>query len=524
MAAAALYLRSSKDRSDVSIDTQRRALHELAVARGLVVVDEFADAVESGKDEDRPAFQRLMLALKNTARGWDHVLVLDTSRVARRRLIAMMFEADCQKRGVRILYKSLPESDPATDMVLRSVLQAFDEYHSLISRAKGLAGMAENVRQGWRAGGRAPRGYRLDYTATGAVRDGAPVLKSRLVVDDETAHQVQAYLRLRAQGQPRGTAIARLALPWPASSTQSMDWQALTYAGHTVWGMHAERQGGAALGGEKRRPRGQWQVQRGTHPALISEAEAEAILRQLEDGQQGRRLRASPLLLSGLIVAPDGQPWHSDGSGSYRLGKGRRLAAGRIEGVVLAQLGQDLASDHAVAILRAHFEALASGADPVDGRRLAGIEKRAATLATQISRTVDLAAQISDPAPVLRRVADLEHQRAQLLAELDALRTRQAAAGDAAAVTDGQMRLLLRGLLDSIESAAADEQTRDEARLALREVIERIEIDAQRKTPVLTVHYALQTGVNVASPRDVNQPPVVRWASPAVPLMSRRRA
>ena len=82
---ASLYLRSSKDRSDVSIDAQRRSLHELAVARGLVVVDEFVDAVESGKDDDRPAFQRLIHALKAQGRAWEYVLVLDTSRVARRR-------------------------------------------------------------------------------------------------------------------------------------------------------------------------------------------------------------------------------------------------------------------------------------------------------------------------------------------------------------------------------------------------------------------------------------------------------
>jgi len=103
-----LYLRSSKDRSDVSIDAQRRALHELAVTRGLVVVAEFVDAVESGKDEDRPAFQRLIAALKTPTRGWDHVLVLDTSRIARRRLIAMLFERDCDKFNVRLSYKSLP--------------------------------------------------------------------------------------------------------------------------------------------------------------------------------------------------------------------------------------------------------------------------------------------------------------------------------------------------------------------------------------------------------------------------------
>src|SRR3979411_1505574 len=89
---AVLYLRSSKDRSDVSIDAQRRALHELAAARGYIVVGEYADAVESGKDEDRPAFQAVLRALHEPMRDWTAVLALDTSRIARRRMIAMIFE------------------------------------------------------------------------------------------------------------------------------------------------------------------------------------------------------------------------------------------------------------------------------------------------------------------------------------------------------------------------------------------------------------------------------------------------
>jgi acetyl-CoA acyltransferase len=127
-----------------------------------------------------------------------------------------------------------------------------------------------------------------------------------------------------------------------------MDWQALTYAGHTVWGMHAERAAGATLGGEKRRPRDKWQVQRNTHQALISDDQAETILRQLEQGVQGRRLRASPLLLTGLLMKPEGQPWHSDGCGHYRAGRGRKVAAHRVESAVLGQLACDLASDKAV--------------------------------------------------------------------------------------------------------------------------------------------------------------------------------
>jgi hypothetical protein len=128
-------------------------------------------------------------------RAWNHILALDTARVARRQALAILFEEhECRRRGVRILYKSLPEADPITVMLLKSILQTMDEWHSLTSRAKGLAGMAENVRQGWRAGGRAPRGYRLQHEETGAIRDGQPVTKSKLVPGDD-ALLVCAYLQ-----------------------------------------------------------------------------------------------------------------------------------------------------------------------------------------------------------------------------------------------------------------------------------------------------------------------------------------
>ena len=53
MEKTAIYLRSSKDRSDVSIDAQRRQLQALANQKGFAIAIEYADAVESGKDDDR---------------------------------------------------------------------------------------------------------------------------------------------------------------------------------------------------------------------------------------------------------------------------------------------------------------------------------------------------------------------------------------------------------------------------------------------------------------------------------------
>jgi len=70
---AVTYLRSSKDRSDVSIDAQRRALAELAQTRGFTIVGEYADAVESGKDDDRPGFQSLITDIRAPGRKWDHI-------------------------------------------------------------------------------------------------------------------------------------------------------------------------------------------------------------------------------------------------------------------------------------------------------------------------------------------------------------------------------------------------------------------------------------------------------------------
>lgn len=128
---ACAYLRSSKDRHDLSLDAQRRALQDYAHAQGLAIVAECADAVESGKDDDRPGFQALLRELRDPARAWAVILALDTSRIARRRHLALIFEHEAEKSGVRILYKSVPDTDPITGMLLRSILQAMDEWHSL---------------------------------------------------------------------------------------------------------------------------------------------------------------------------------------------------------------------------------------------------------------------------------------------------------------------------------------------------------------------------------------------------------
>ncbi len=506
---AALYLRSSKDRNDVSIDAQRRALHELAIAHKLVVVHEFADAVESGKDEMRPGFIALREAVKNPRRGWSHLCVLDTSRVARKQLIAMAFEHDCERFAVKVLYKTLPDIDPIYANFMRSIMQAIDELHSMTSKAKGMAGMAENVHKGWRAGGSAPRGYSLEHVPTGAIRDGLPVMKSRLV-PNEDAQLVAAYLRGRAAGKSRMELVRQLGIPWKVDGLNGMEWMALTYAGHTVWGVHAERSAqGGYLGGEKRRPRSEWLVKRDTHPALISDAEAEFVLMQIERGRTRRTRKSNhPYLLTGLLVDGQGRPWHGEwdvrnDSGMYRLVHEKKVAAHRVDDPVLERILADLRAPETVDRLLQTLRGQMGEVQAPDGRAIAGKEKRLDALTRKISQLIDL--QLEAPTPetrlaYARSVEQSEAERALVARELEQLRADGQVQRDAQGLERRDVVALLDDLFARIKGGL-DADDLEKTKAALSGLVHRIELEPGADTLRICYQVEPLTGFNLASPR-----------------------
>ena len=515
MKRAALYLRSSKDRNDVSPDAQRRALIELAASRGETVVAEFVDSVESGKDKDRPGFQALIRAIHNPRRGWDTVLMYDTARLSRRREISIIFEeTDCRRNGVRVVYRSLPEMPALSELLLKSMMQAMDEYHSISSRERGLAGMAENVRKGWRAGGKAPLGYRLKRVDTGAAREGAAVTKSVLEPDPKTARLVTDYLQARAAGLPLAKAQEISGLTkTPKTTLIGVEWNALTYAGHTVWNVHAELTEDGYAGGSKRRPRSEWVIQRETHPALIREEDAELLLSRLQERAEARRDRKvvqrdrqSAALLGGRLVAPDGRKYWSEAD-RYRL-KGtpsRSIARGRIDEPVLTRVLDDLASgDFAAALLHGTRETLASEADLAAAEQLKG---QIAVYTARIAKLMDLASMMESQAPALRRIDDLETERAELQRQLEDVESKAAQARmmDQVTVEDVQ-----RELASIIELARDGDAGIGAAVMAL---VDRVELDPVSLDARL--HYRVSStttdrasvlsnpvsGVKVASPR-----------------------
>lgn len=509
---AACYCRSSKDRSDVSIDAQRRQLLEMAVARGYKVVADYSDAVESAKDDDRPAFQTMLRELRNPQRGWDTILVLDTARIARRRHLSIIFEEhECKRAGVKVIYKSLPESDPITEMLLKSILQAMDEWHSLTSKAKGLAGMAENVRQGYRAGGSAPKGYRLESIATGTMREGQPVTKSKLVLGDD-AMLVRAYLQARARGTPRARALQIIGQDWPVTTMIYIDRNALTYAGHTVWNRLAERpeKGGYVAGG-KYRPRDEWVIHRDTHEALITDEEAETILAAIEtkSGNYRDKPSAGTYLLTGLLVSPDGKRWHVDGEGFYRLGKGKRIKAAEVDRAVMECVQNDIASDPFAKAVLAHYQSIAQPENR--SKQAAKIAARIAELDKQTHRLADLLSKTTAPDALMRSIETMESERRSLAQQLETQKADEALNASLRSLTLTQVKTFL----GNIDLGSSPELIKD----ALTGIVDSVTLDPATFEARIQYKVTNITGDKLASPRRAELIP-----GSSVLIQHRRRA
>ena len=236
-----LYARSSKDGHDISPVTQLKELRAYAVKKGYRVAAERQDAAVSAND-DPPQLAATLQELKNPERGWSVIVALDSSRVARDMDLAGVISYEARKAGARLEYSKHPESgNPAMDMIRDSIMRGFDAYHSMVSKQKGLAGMRHNVEAGHRAGGRAPLGYVLKHTPTGATRDGKAVTKSRLVLDPVLAPRIKKYLALRAQYVARPDAVRLSGLKGrPITTLIGVERNALVYSGATIWNRYAE--------------------------------------------------------------------------------------------------------------------------------------------------------------------------------------------------------------------------------------------------------------------------------------------
>ncbi len=395
---AAIYCRSTKNEHGCSIIHQIKELEEYAEQKGLTVVRQYLDDTISGLSANRPGLSALLQDIQSPNRNWEQILIYDTSRLSRDNQMHFqtLFKIECDRYDITISYKTIPDSDPITEHLITTMLQATDAWFSMLSGKKGREAMIANALEGYWVGGRAPFGYDLQEIPVNKL--GKTVTKKRLILNKD-AKKMGEFLSRLAMGE-KGAVIAEdLNLGVSRGTINGWKWQALTYAGCLVWNKtnprEANKKGYKGKKG-KYRPIEEWIITPDCHEALISRSQAEVIMRQLKEG---RREIKSRFLLSGILKTPDGKVWHGNSDNrcvppkfSYRLktdtGGSKQISKDAIELPILKQIKNDLNNPLFVDLLFEEFQK--SQKESNFKSKLRANDKQIKTLKGQQQKIVDL--------------------------------------------------------------------------------------------------------------------------------------
>ena len=499
---AASYCRSSKDKAEIGLDTQRKELQKYAQANDLRIVAEFSDMEISGSLDEvsRPGLRKLLAAMAAPDRKWSVLLAVDTSRIARDPMLALYVQRECEKQNVELRYSKVNvDGKDAVGEMLLSQLRAFDRFHSRLSAEKGRAGLETNIANGHRAGGRAPLGYKLQHTDTGATRGGMPVRKSKLVPEPRTTKKVQVYLRQRAEGVRRNVAAKMARLDKEDASLIALERNALTYAGYTVWNQRKKHKPTREDNRKTMlwRPRAEWVVSpKPTHEALITREEAERVLagvdRENPKSHGFTARKPEQYLLTGLLFAPDGTAWQADGK-FYRNGpkaKSKRILRAAADQLVVDRVASEIHSEPFVTKL---VQAAHGMADAVEDRP-AVLDKALRSVEASLRHVADAIAERGLEGSLRNKLDELEAERARIQEERATTADRAKLKGVLRAMTARDVAAMLEF---GPSTPGIDVPY---LRRTLGALVQRIDLDPAART--VQVHYRVGlSGAKLASPR-----------------------
>jgi hypothetical protein len=275
---------------------QLREIHKYAEVRNIEIIAEFEFAESAfQKRAKRPEFERMLARAK--AERVSMILVHDLSRFSRDSVNARVLVRQLRREGIKVVSLNDPEFHPETPtgVYVEAITFAKNEAYS--------RGVAFHTRKGCRAnlqtrdaetgwcyknGGQPLWGYRSLRLERGQDKRGRPVIKSVWVLDDamiagRPAHEWARHCLVELAAA--GASLAELrdfcnraGIPgrrkkfWGISTWNAILQRSviLQYCGYGVWNARTKE--------GRERPPSDWVTVENAHPALITEAEALAIL------------------------------------------------------------------------------------------------------------------------------------------------------------------------------------------------------------------------------------------------------
>ena len=192
---AVIYARySSHGQQEQSIDGQLRDCYAFAERQGYMIIGEYIDRALTGRNDDRPDFQRMLADARK--KQFQNIIVWKLDRFARNRYDSAVHKADLKKYGVRVVSATENITDEPEGIMLEGLLESLAEYYSANLSKHVKRGMRECVLAGHYTGGIPPYGFKVEG--------------KKLVADENTAPVIRYVFEQYAKGVPKKEIIDEL--------------------------------------------------------------------------------------------------------------------------------------------------------------------------------------------------------------------------------------------------------------------------------------------------------------------------
>lgn len=126
---AVIYARYSSERqNEQSIEWQLRVINQFAEKEGYTIIDTYIDRAMTGKNDDRPSFQKMISDSSNKA--FQYVLVYKLDRFSRNRYDSAVYKKKLRDNGIKVVSSTENISDSPEGIILESILEGYSEYYS----------------------------------------------------------------------------------------------------------------------------------------------------------------------------------------------------------------------------------------------------------------------------------------------------------------------------------------------------------------------------------------------------------
>ena len=194
---AVAYARFSSDmqRSE-SIDAQIRAIKKYAKDNKMIVIGNYIDLAKSGKNADRPQFQRMIRESKNGS--YDLIIVHKLDRFARNRYDSVMYRHELKQNKVKLLsVLENYDSDTPEGVLMESLYEGMNEYYIKNLSREIMKGLRENAYQAKFTGGVPPLGFSIDNNLN-------------YIINDKESETIKLIFDMASNGKSYGDMMSRL--------------------------------------------------------------------------------------------------------------------------------------------------------------------------------------------------------------------------------------------------------------------------------------------------------------------------